>query len=153
MKFKVLPVTSEHIPGIAEVEKTCFAQPWSAQSLTAELAKENAAMFVALKSDSEVIGWAGLEHICGEGSVTNVAVQLQERRHGVGEALTRALLSESIKLSLDWLMLEVRTSNVTAISLYRKLGFEPVGIRPYFYDFPREDALLMRHTLDNGADV
>lgn len=149
MKFKVQPVTSAYIPGIVEVEKACFAQPWSAQSLTAELAKENAVMFAALKSNGAVIGWAGLEHICGEGSVTNVAVLPQERRHGVGEALTRALLSESHKLALDWLMLEVRISNVAAVSLYQKLGFEPVGIRPNFYDFPREDAMLMRHTLDN----
>lgn len=153
MKFKVLPVTPNHIPEIAEVEKACFAQPWSVQSLTSELAKENAAMFVAVQSDGSIIGWAGLEHICGEGSVTNVAVLLQARRHGVGEALTRALLSESAKLSLDWLMLEVRASNVAAISLYRKLRFESVSIRPHFYDFPREDALLMRHTLNNNADV
>ena len=149
MKFMVRPVTSEHIQGIAEVEKACFAQPWSAQSLADELAKQNAVMFAALKSDGMVSGWAGLEHIFGEGSVTNVAVLPQERRHGAGEALTRALLTESIKLSLDWLMLEVRISNVTAISLYQKLGFKPVGIRPNFYDFPREDAMLMRHTLDH----
>ena len=148
MKFKVLPVTSDHIPGIAEVEKTCFAQPWGVQSLTAELTKGNAVLFVAQSSDGEIIGWAGLEHICGEGSVTNVAVLPQVRRHGVGQALTGALLEEAARLALDWLMLEVRISNVAAVSLYQKLGFEPVGIRPNFYDFPREDAMLMRHTLD-----
>ncbi|MFV0497214.1 MAG: ribosomal protein S18-alanine N-acetyltransferase [Candidatus Fimivivens sp.] len=153
MKFKVLPVTSAYIPAIAEVEKACFAQPWSVQSIATELAKENAAMFVALKSKDQVVGWAGLEYICGEGNVTNVAVLPQERRHGVGEALTRTLLSEAINLSLDWLMLEVRVSNVTAISLYRNLGFEPVGIRPNFYDSPREDALLMRHTPNNGLGI
>lgn len=149
MKFKVQPVTSDHIAGIAEVEKACFAQPWSVQSLTAELAKENAVMFAALTTGGEVIGWAGLEHICGEGSVTNVAVLPQARRCGAGEALTRALLAESVQLSLDWLMLEVRISNGAAVSLYQKLGFEPIGIRPNFYDFPREDAMLMRHTLDH----
>lgn len=149
MRFKVLPVTSEHIPGIAEIEKACFAQPWSAQSLTAELEKDNAVMFAALKTGGEVIGWAGLTHICGEGSITNIAVLPQARRNGVGEALTRALIDESIRLALDWLMLEVRISNVAAVSLYQKLGFQPVGIRPNFYDFPREDAMLMRHMLDH----
>ena len=148
MKFKVLPVTSDHIQGIAAVEKACFTQPWSVQGLTAELLKENAVLFVAQTGDGEIIGWAGLEHICGEGSVTNVAVLPQARRHGVGRALTRSLLDEAVRLALDWLMLEVRISNVAAVSLYQKLGFEPVGIRPNFYDFPREDAMLMRHTLD-----
>ncbi len=149
MKFKVQPVKSEHIPAIVEVEKVCFAQPWSTQSLTAELEKENAALFAALDDNKTVIGWAGLTHICGEGSITNVAVLPQARRCGVGEALVRALLTESVRLSLDWLMLEVRISNAAAVSLYQKLGFNPVGIRPNFYDFPREDAMLMRHMLDH----
>lgn len=149
MKFKVKPVKSEHIPEIAEVEKACFAQPWSIQSLTAELAKENAALFVALDSDGAVIGWSGLTHICGEGSITNIAVLPHARRKGVGEALVRALLTESIRLALDWLVLEVRISNAPAVSLYQKLGFNPVGIRPNFYEYPIEDAVLMRHMLDH----
>ncbi len=149
MKFKVQPVKSEHIPEIVEVEKACFAQPWSAQGLTAELEKENAALFAALDDNGAVIGWAGLTHICGEGSITNIAVLPHARRNGVGEALVRALLAESVRLALDWLMLEVRISNAAAVSLYQKQGFNPIGIRPNFYDFPREDAMLMRHTLDH----
>ncbi len=149
MKFKVQPVKSEHIPALAEIEKACFAQPWSAQSLAAELEKENAALFAALDGDGAAIGWAGLTHICGEGSITNIAVLPHARRCGVGEALVRALLAESVRLSLDWLMLEVRISNAAAVSLYQKAGFNPVGIRPNFYDFPREDAMLMRHMLDH----
>lgn len=149
MNFKVIPATEAHIVGIAEIEKTCFAQPWSTESLRSELVKDNAAMFVAVAKDETVVGWAGLEHICGEGSVTNIAVSPQARRLGVGEFLTRMLLKTSRQLALDWLMLEVRISNSAAIALYEKLGFTPIGIRPKFYDYPREDAMLMRHTLDN----
>ncbi len=149
MKFTVQPVKSEHIPALAEIEKTCFAQPWSAQSLTAELEKENAALFAALDEEGAVIGWAGMSHICGEGSITNIAVLPHARRQGVGGALVRALLTESIRLALDWLMLEVRISNTAAVSLYQKQGFNPVGIRPNFYEYPVEDAVLMRHMLDH----
>ena len=91
-----------------------------------------------------VVGWAGLESVCGEGSVTNIAVLPKFRRRGTGEALTRALLAAAQELALDRLLLEVRVSNAPAIALYEKLGFSPLGVRPGFYEAPREDALIMQ---------
>lgn len=147
MRYNIVRATECHLDQIVEIEKQCFAQPWSKQSLIAELNKENAVMFVAIAEDGEALGWAGFEHIFGEGSVTNIAVLPQKRRAGVGEALTQMLIEAASGLLLDWLMLEVRNSNLPAISLYRKLGFETIGIRPDFYESPREDAVLMRHML------
>ena len=39
--------------------------------------------------------------------------------------------------------LEVRKSNLVAINLYQKLGFEIVGTRKNYYFDNREDALIM----------
>ena len=39
--------------------------------------------------------------------------------------------------------LEVRVSNTAARSLYAKKGFSDVGIRPGYYEKPREDAVIM----------
>ena len=39
--------------------------------------------------------------------------------------------------------LEVRESNLAAISLYQKLGFVSAGIRKNFYDAPKENAVIM----------
>lgn len=142
--FAIVPLVPALLPGAAAVEQACFSQPWSEQGLRAELEKEFARCFAAV-SDGAVVGWAGLEAVWGEGSVTNIAVLPGFRRRGIGEALTRALLSCAAGLSLDRLLLEVRVSNAPAIALYEKLGFGPVGIRPGFYDAPREDALIMQH--------
>ena len=40
--------------------------------------------------------------------------------------------------------LEVRESNLAARDLFRKLGFEQVGVRPGYYDHPAEAAIVMR---------
>lgn len=44
--------------------------------------------------------------------------------------------------------LEVRVSNEPAKNLYRKLGFEPSGVRPGYYSDNGEDALIMWAELD-----
>jgi len=141
--YVIVEFAPAHAKGAAEVEKLCFSQPWSEQSLLSQLGRSDSVMFAALHGD-EVVGWAGMEHQFGEGSVLNIAVSPAHRRMGLGEALTSALINRCAELKLDWLMLEVRPSNEAAVSLYKKLGFAEIGRRPGFYAFPREDALLMR---------
>jgi ribosomal protein S18 acetylase RimI-like enzyme len=80
----------------------------------------------------------------GRAKFGRIAVLPQYRGLGIGEALTAKLIQKSRELKLDWLMLEVRPSNIAAVTLYNKLGFAEIGKRPNFYSFPREDALLMR---------
>ena len=47
------------------------------------------------------------------------------------------------KKGVSDITLEVRETNVPAISLYEKLGFEEAGIRKNFYEKPVENALIM----------
>ena len=48
-------------------------------------------------------------------------------------------------MGLEKLTLEVRESNSAAISLYTKMGYVSDGIRPKFYENPRENAIIMTH--------
>jgi ribosomal-protein-alanine N-acetyltransferase len=45
--------------------------------------------------------------------------------------------------NLAFLTLEVRASNVAAIALYEKYGFQQAGLRKGYYQNPREDAIIM----------
>ena len=79
-----------------------------------------------------------------EASVTNVAVSPMFRKKGYGEALVVAA-KEAVKAEgAENIFLEVRVSNEPAISLYKKLGFEELGIRKKFYEHPVEDAIIMK---------
>ena len=46
-------------------------------------------------------------------------------------------------LHLQWITLEVRPSNASALALYTTQGFQQVGRRPKYYQKPTEDALLL----------
>ena len=78
-----------------------------------------------------------------EWEITNVAVDPDFRRQGMGEALMRALADKAAQAGVARISLEVRVSNGAAIGLYRKLGFVDCGVRKNFYSAPREDGVIM----------
>lgn len=138
MVMKIDEFKEEYLDEVCEIEKNCFSNPWSRQSLAEEIDNENAHFAVAL-IDGRVAGYMGLQIFSGEGYVTNVAVLPEFRRCGVAKALIRACM----KNKMNFMTLEVRESNLPAISLYEKTGFERIGIRPDFYRNPDENAVIM----------
>lgn len=132
-----------HVPQVAELEKLCFADPWSEKSITSELDNKWALWMVALEAD-EVVGYIGSQSTVDEADVMNVAVHPDYRRRGIAESLIESLVTELKNRGSHALMLEVRASNVPAIALYEKLGFFQVGCRKNYYRKPKEDALILR---------
>ena len=84
----------------------------------------------------------------GEVYITNVAVFPEFRRNGVGKALVECLVKQMKTEHADFVTLEVRKSNINAISLYEKCGFKKVGERKNFYEKPIEDAILMTYYMN-----
>lgn len=134
---------AEHVTQVAQLEKLCFADPWSEKSIASELNNYWAYWVVALWDD-RVIGYIGSQSSFDETDVMNVAVHPDFRRKGIAESLIETLIKELKNRGSHALMLEVRASNVPAIALYEKLGFLQVGCRKNYYRNPKEDALILR---------
>ncbi len=144
MNYTIIPMDKSHISDIANIEKTCFASPWTEEGLAEEFENPLAHFLVAV--GEEVMGYIGVHEICGEGSITNVAVLPNFRCNGIGKALVSAAIKGAKERNCEFITLEVRKSNFPAISLYSSLGFEQVGLRKNFYSSPNEDAVLMTKT-------
>ena len=140
-KIEILPMTKESAMYVAELEKICFAAPWSYEMLCAEGIRAEAEFLCAFV-DGEFAGYAGMLCVLDEGQICNVAVCPPFRRRGIGEALMTAQRKAGIARGLSIMMLEVRASNTAAQKLYEKLGWEKVGVRRNFYSAPREDGVL-----------
>ena len=140
-------MTADHVSQVAELEKICFSDPWSENSITYELTNPLSLWLVAVEGD-KVAGYVGSQSVMGESDMMNVAVHPDFRRQGVAEKLVLELVAALAKNDNHCLTLEVRASNVSAISLYEKLGFAQIGLRKNYYRNPKEDALILRKEWD-----
>ena len=139
--MQIIPMTAAHVALLAQLEQTCFSTPWSADGLAEELANPHAVFRVAVEGDA-VLGYVGMHHLLDEGYITNVAVFPAARRRGVARALLADLAQYAAAHNLYRITLEVRVSNVAAITLYEGAGYVRDGVRPAFYRDPIEDAAI-----------
>lgn len=139
---EISKLTAEDVPAVAALERECFSLPWSERSLFESLA-EASSVFLKAVFCGELVGYIGANVICGEGYVTNVAVTKNQRRKGNAERLLLECERLCRERGAQFLSLEVRKSNLPAVSLYEKCGYSVCGERRNFYSEPREDALIM----------
>lgn len=150
--FTVEKITRDQIPAVAEVERECFADPWSEGALSMLTEEPNVGFFVAC--DGRIVGYCGMQCVLDEGQVTDIAVLPSYRRRGIAAALLDTLISHAHSAGLRVIFLEVRESNLPALSLYRdRFGFEILGGRRGFYSHPKEDALNMRLLLSDNISL
>ena len=139
----VTNMTAAHVAQVAALEKACFSDPWSENSVAGEL-KNPLSLWLVAEEDGKVAGYVGSQTVMDESDMMNVAVAADFRRRGIAESLIVSLVTELKARGSRCLTLEVRASNVPAIALYEKLGFSQVGLRKNYYRNPREDALILR---------
>lgn len=149
MNYVITEMTAGSIDGIAEIEKVCFSSPWTREGIAQELSNPSSHFLTAV-TDTVIAGYIGVQEICGEAYITNVAVLPSYRRNGIAKALLNGVISGAKSRNCEFITLEVRGSNAPAISLYESLGFEIVGKRKNFYSNPTEDAIL--YTLFFGKE-
>ena len=139
----ITKMNESHVPQIAELEKLCFNDPWSENSIGSELNNDLSLWLVALEED-KVVGYVGSQTVLDGSDMMNIAVSPNNRRMGIAEKLIEELVCLLKERKSRCLILEVRASNVPAINLYTKLGFQEIGRRRNYYRNPKEDALILR---------
>ncbi len=95
------------------------------------------------KIHGRIIGCVVYRNIVGDVDITNVQVDTAFRRQGIARELMVKAMEYARACGGVRFTLEVRASNAPAIALYESLGFVSAGVRPGFYEDPREDAVIM----------
>ncbi len=135
----------EDISAVVEIENLCYPNPWREMTFRGELYNQPVSFpFVMVhKYQRRIIGYVIFWCIKDRAMINNIAVHPDFRRMGIAEAVMRQVLDQIRKAKAGLVTLEVRPSNIAARSLYKKLGFEVLGIRENYYHDPPEDALIM----------
>jgi len=133
----------QDIDTVAAIEQEIFSKPWSKKSFQDAVQSEHT-IYLAAEGEAGLTGYCGI-WLSGEtGDLCNMAVVPSYRKCGIGKALLLEGIRLSAKQGAEELFLEVRESNVPAIGLYEKNGFQKIGIRKGYYHAPIEDAVIMR---------
>ena len=139
-----IPMKKNHLGDVAVIERLCFSEPWSENSL--ELLLGDGGVGFVVEVDRRAVAYGGMVTVLDEGQITNIAVHPDYRRSGYGRAVVLALTEYAAKKGITSISLEVRESNIAAIALYESLGWKRCGIRKNFYKFPTEAAIVMVRT-------
>ena len=140
----ITPMTKDDIEDVVTIEAEAYGEHhWSKSSFYEELNNNLAKYYIAKTASGETVGYAGTWHIIDEGHITTIAVKKDYMRKHIGEAIIVKILEDCYKEGIKYLTLEVRVSNIAAIGLYTKYGFNSLGTRKGYYQDNNEDALIM----------
>jgi len=136
------------IPVLVSLDKELFPySPWSAGQYREEISAPTRLFVVALDDASSVIGYAGVFAPGGaEADVLTVGVVPIHRGQGIARELMARITQWAIDQGSIAMMLEVKTDNVEAISLYESLGYSKLNVRKDYFGSGL-DALVMRKEL------
>ncbi|MGC7095877.1 ribosomal protein S18-alanine N-acetyltransferase [Amycolatopsis lurida] len=144
--MELKPLRRGDIRRCVEIEKILFPgdSPWSAYAFRSEL--DSGAYYLGAYEGQELLGYAGLAVVGPRGdyetSLHTIGVAPEHQGKGIGKALLEALLAKADELRAP-VLLEVRTDNEVAITMYEKHGFTKLGVRKRYYQPSGADAYTM----------
>lgn len=140
----IAKMTKDDVEDVARIEEEAYGKHhWSKSSFYDEMSNNLAKYYVAKNDSGKIVGYAGTWHIIDEGHITTIAVKNDFLRRHIGESLIYKIIDDCYRDGVKYLTLEVRVSNIPAIKLYEKYGFQSLGTRKGYYQDNNEDALIM----------
>jgi ribosomal-protein-alanine N-acetyltransferase len=146
-EVQIRPMIETDLAEVANIEQLSYAFPWS-ENIFRDCLRVGYTCR-ALDLAGQIIGYGVMSVGAGEAHILNVCVRDEFRNLGFGRRLLEQLLERAAGSGVGEAFLEVRPSNLAAIRLYQRLGFEQIGIRRGYYQAPdgREDAIVLKRDL------
>jgi len=146
----VVLVGRRDVERLAEMQATCFDQPWGHASIAKTLGLSGA--FALMLRDTTPAGrisagFAIVQVVTDQADILTLGVVPGLRRRGHGSRVLAATIAEAARRGAKSIFLEVAENNVAGVGLYRRAGFEIIGRREGYYhdrDGRKVAAITMR---------
>lgn len=136
-------MTQDDVDAVLAIEQAVQRFPWTRGNFTDAL---NSGYVCSVDDEGGGIrGYAILMPTVDEAELLNIGVAAAQQRKGLGRAMLAEMLNVARGRNMKRVFLEVRSSNVAAIALYRSAGFGEIGVRRGYYQGASgsEDAITM----------
>ena len=147
MEIKKMKISD--LDSIAENLYEDFDDFWNYNVFKSELENKNSKYIVA-KQNNEIVGFAGIWIAIDIAHITNIVVKKDLRKQGIGTIILQELIKLCKELKMNEVTLEVNENNSKAINLYKKFGFEQVGLRKKYYK-NTDNAIIMTKTIKSDV--
>lgn len=154
--FTLRPFKPTDLEQVMHINRVCLPENYTTFFFM-NLYQRFPATFIVAEENGEIVGYImcrietgvpsfKLLGITRKGHVISVAVLPDHQRKGIGYELMREAMQAMVNYKAKECYLEVRASNVPAVNLYKKMGFEIAKtVRGYYAD--GEDACVMARKL------
>ena len=161
-ELSFLPMQAADLDAVLDIESVSHLHPWTRGNFSDSLAAGHWAYCIRPQVDQAIKGsyldpsilWAYciLYPAVDELHLLNITVSPKLRKLGLASRMMVAIEGVAAQQNMPRIILEVRPSNLAAVTLYQKLGYEQIGIRKNYYPADphlgtREDALVMAKSI------
>jgi ribosomal-protein-alanine N-acetyltransferase len=142
------PMSERDLDEIAAVESRLYPFPWTRGNFHDAL-RAGYSSWVLRDAQGALVAYAVMMLAIDEAHLLNLSVEETRQREGIGWRTLEWMAEAGRGHGARTMLLEVRPSNEAALRMYRRYGFERIGVRRGYYPAPggREDAVVMRITL------
>lgn len=136
------------LDAVLRIEREVHAYPWT-QGNFSDALRSKYVCKVLESETGQMLGYAVMMLAVDEAELLDIAVAAGFQRQGWGHRLLQEMMALARRDGMQRVVLEVRASNMAAISLYRSMGYIDIGLRRDYYPSQnaREDAILMGREL------
>ena len=140
--MEIRPATNEDLPSLIEIQNECFILPWKEKDILYELNENPVNVMYVLEDKDEIIGFIDFWITFDSATIAQIGIKKKYQGQHLANLLMEEMINDCYAKKVMNITLEVRTSNLKAINLYKKYGFKGIVIKPHYYD-NGEDALYM----------
>lgn len=134
--MKIVEATLKDFEQIYEIEQACFVEPYTREQLMYEFSENPLNKILVAYDEDKIVGFVDYMITFNSATISQIAVLPNYRKKGLGSKLLEEMeksFPKEIDDVVETITLEVRESNINAISFYKKNGYENVVIKKHYY--------------------
>lgn len=138
--------TTDDITNILAFDSLDTTPLFTKTKLEEEISNDSNYCLVAIYKDN-IVGYGSMSIMYDHSDILYISTNKYYKRIGIANSILNLLIDKCKELKLDSIFIEVRKSNIPAISLYTKCDFNKISERINYYTLPTETAIILKRTI------